>query len=429
MLLPRLSGNSIAGSILLAAVLAGVTPCVAQKPADRGVIDSTQKVSAVHSAGKYYALVVGISGYQHLPHLVTPLNDAKEIATVLSDEYGFNTEVLLDATRDQILEALDRLRRSVDENDSLLIYYAGHGYFDKDIDEAYWAPVDAGQDTYAHWIISTEITGTARAIPARHVLVISDSCYSGMLTRAANVDMSSNASNRDAYLAKMLQTKSRTVMSSGGNEPVADSDAPGHFSNHSVFANALLQDLSQPQISEFTGEQLFVELKEQVGGRSRQVPEYNPIRDSLHDGGDFVFIHAGKGAIDEGEATIHSVTKEPTEDAPSRDDEGVRTALDNYEDAYESMDIHEIKKVWPSLSKDQEKELKAGFQAPGLNAVKVQLRNRTTKVSGDTAVADCDQWMIYTFSGKRQPPQTNSVEIFLAKDSRGTWAISSVKGK
>jgi hypothetical protein len=218
-------------------------------------------------------------------------------------------------------------------------------------------------------------------------------------------------------------------MSSGGNEPVADSDAPGHFSDHSVFANALLQDLSQPEAGKFTGEQLFVELKEQVGGRSQQVPEYNPIRNSSHDGGDFVFIRSQKGAVDEGQAAFHASVKEPTVRAPNRDEEAVRATLNNYEDAYESMDIHEIKKVWPSLSKDQEKELKAGFGAPGLNAVKVQLRNRTTKVSGNTATADCDQWMIYTFSGRRQPPQTNSVEISLAKDNSGNWAINSVKGR
>jgi hypothetical protein len=218
-------------------------------------------------------------------------------------------------------------------------------------------------------------------------------------------------------------------MSSGGNEPVADSDAPGHFSDHSVFANALLQDLSQPEAGKFTGEQLFMELKEQVGGRSQQVPEYNPIRNSSHDGGDFVFIRSQKGRVDEGQVAFHASIKEPTVRAPNRDEEAVRAALNNYEDAYESMDIHEIKKVWPSLSKDQEKELKAGFGAPGLNAVKVQLRNRTMKVLGNTAIADCDQWMIYTFSGRRQPPQTNSVEISLAKDNSGNWAINSVKGK
>jgi hypothetical protein len=111
------------------------------------------------------------------------------------------------------------------------------------------------------------------------------------------------------------------------------------------------------------------------------------------------------------------------------DEEGVRAALNNYEEAYESMDIRELKKIWPSLSKNQEKYLKVGFEAPDLRAVKVQLRNRTVSVAGASATANCDQWMIYTRAGRRQPPQTSSVEILLAKENGGTWAIHAVKGK
>ena len=372
-------------------------------------------------------MIVGINNYQHLPPLLTPRNDAQEIALVLSDQYGFKTQLLLDATRDQIVGALDRYRRTLSEADSLLIYYAGHGYFDKEVDQAYWAPVDAGQDTYARWVIATEVTGTAKAVPARHVLVISDSCYSGMLTR--DVRLATVYGDREKYLEKMIQTKSRHVMSSGGNEPVADSDAPGHFSSHSVFANVLLQDLSQFPTKEFTAEQLFIQIKEQVGGRSKQIPQYNSIRDSAHDGGDFVFVRVRGGEVNEGAAIVHSNLKEPSPPIENPDEEAVRTALDKYEEAYASMDVQEIKKVWPSLSKDQQKEIKNGLEAPGLKAVKVQLRNRTTNIGEGKAAVECDQWMVYTFAGRRQPPQTNSVEILLAKDSRGAWAVSEVKGR
>ena len=111
------------------------------------------------------------------------------------------------------------------------------------------------------------------------------------------------------------------------------------------------------------------------------------------------------------------------------DEEAVLGALTKYENAYDSMDIGEIKKAWPSLSRSQAKELKNGFQAPDLKAVRVQLRNRAVSVAGASAIANCDQWMIYTRAGKQQPPQTSSVEILLAKDGGGTWAIHAVKGK
>jgi len=41
----------------------------------------------------------------------------------------------------------------------------------------------------------------------------------------------------------------------------------------------------------FTAEELFYEhIKEQVAENAEQVPEYNTIRNSGHNGGDFVFI-------------------------------------------------------------------------------------------------------------------------------------------
>jgi hypothetical protein len=421
--------RALLGCLLAATLLIGAESSYPQTPEQKRsvVVDTkTPLPSSTQKTGKYFALIVGINDYQQLPHLLTPRNDAQELASILSDQYGFKTQLLLNATRDQIVGALDQYRHTLTDTDSLLIYYAGHGYFDKEIDQAYWAPVDAGQDTYAHWIIATEVTGTAKAVPARHVLVISDSCYSGMLERDVRM---STATDRAGYLEKMLQTKSRHVMASGGNEPVADSDAPGHFSHHSVFANVLLQDLSQFQADEFTAEQLFTQVKEQVAGRSKQIPEYKPIRDSNHEGGDFVFIRVRRGEASEGTAIIHSQEIEPPVTLVNPDEDAVSSALDNYEDAYTSMDVRELKRVWPSLSKDQQKEIKSGFDAPGLKAVKVQLRNRITHINGTRATTTCDQWMVYTFAGRRQPPQTNSVEILLSKNSGGSWIVNDVKGK
>jgi hypothetical protein len=270
-----------------------------------------------------------------------------------------------------------------------------------------------------------------RAIPARHVLVIADSCYSGMLTlRTAVAPGSGSASDlaNASYLEKMMQARSRNVLASGGDEPVADGDAPGHFSTHSVFANVLLENLSLMQAREFTAEQLYIRVFGDVQQRHAiQKPEYDriPEDDLPHQNGDFVFrrVKTAQGPIE-----VAHAAREPVV-SPNPDEDAVRAALDNYEDAYESMDIRELKKVWPSLSKSQEKELKNGFQAPGLNAVKIQLRNRTLRLDGESATANCDQWMIYTFAGRRQPPRTSSVEILLAKESGGTWAIHAVKGR
>jgi Caspase domain len=55
------------------------------------------------------------------------VNDANAVATILGESYGFKTKVLHDATRSEILTALNEYRRTLPEHSSLLIYYAGHG--------------------------------------------------------------------------------------------------------------------------------------------------------------------------------------------------------------------------------------------------------------------------------------------------------------
>ncbi|MCG8442839.1 MAG: caspase family protein, partial [Caulobacterales bacterium] len=77
--------------------------------------------------GDYHALLIGNQNYQHLNPLRTPHNDVNEIARILRERYGFQTTVLLDATRVETLTAINELRATLNQNDNLLIYYAGHG--------------------------------------------------------------------------------------------------------------------------------------------------------------------------------------------------------------------------------------------------------------------------------------------------------------
>ena len=61
----------------------------------------------------------------------------------MRDTYDFNVTLLINVTRDAIIEALDDLREKLGEKANLLIYYAGHGWLDEDVDRGYWLPVDA----------------------------------------------------------------------------------------------------------------------------------------------------------------------------------------------------------------------------------------------------------------------------------------------
>ena len=243
--------------------------------------------------GNYYALVIGINDYAApLPALKTAVSDAKSVADLLSGQYGFQVTTLLnqDATRDKIFKAITHFRKSLAENDSFLIYYAGHGSFDRETAKAYWLPADADPDPLvtSRDISADDLTTEVRGLAARHVIIISDSCFAGDISRSAG-DFSPSEGNQ-AYIHRMQHAPSRTLMASGSDEPVSDAGSRGH----SVFADQLLQAMQSPSEKSFTADDLFVSIRKSVLARSGQSPQYTSLRDSIRsssnlDSGDFVF--------------------------------------------------------------------------------------------------------------------------------------------
>jgi ankyrin repeat protein len=235
--------------------------------------------------GRYSALIIGNNNYQYLPPLKTAQNDAKKVAETLKDKYGFKVKLLLDANRSDILLALNNLRWNLTNHDNLLIYYAGHGWLDEEADEGYWLPVNAQKDNTLAWISNSSITASLRALKAKHVLIVADSCYSGKLARGVHI-----VNKTSGYLSRLSRKRARSVISSGGLEPVIDSGGRGE---HSVFASALLDTLKENK-GILDGAQLFNKLRRPVMLNSDQTPEYSDIRKAGHEGGEFLFVPIDK---------------------------------------------------------------------------------------------------------------------------------------
>lgn len=256
-------------------------------------LELTETAAQQESNGGYYALVIGINDYPApLPTLKTAAHDAQAVADLLHRQYGFQVTTLLnqDATRDNILRAMTHFRKSLGENDNLLIYYAGHGSFDREASKGYWLPVDADPDPLntPHDISADDITTEVRSFVVRHVLIVSDSCFSGDLSRDASTFSPSDGNK--AYIRRMLRAPSRTIMASGSDEPVSDSGSEGH----SVFAALFLEAMRTRSDARFTAEDLFVSIRKSVLTRSGQSPQYAALRNSVRasaslDNGDFVF--------------------------------------------------------------------------------------------------------------------------------------------
>jgi len=230
--------------------------------------------------GKYHAIVIGNNNYRTLPKLKTAVNDARTVSKLLRNNYNYDVTLLENATRFDILTSFDTVLDKLTSRDNLLIYYAGHGWLDPDGDEGYWLPVDASRASRVNWVSNASITTVLKGLKAKHVLVVADSCYSGKLTRGLSIKQ-----RKPGYLEHASRQRVRSVLASGGLEPVSDDGMNGH----SVFAGAFIKTL-QENDAVLLGDQLFQKIFRPVKLNADQTPEYSDIRKAGHQGGDFIFI-------------------------------------------------------------------------------------------------------------------------------------------
>lgn len=234
--------------------------------------------------GQYYALIIANNNYRYMPGLSAAVPDGLAVAQVLRDLYGFKTELLIDASRYEIISAMTEFRGRLGAKDNLLIYYAGHGLLDEEAGRGYWIPIDGELDNPSNWVANSDITSAIRAMNAKHIILVVDSCYSGTLTRDIKTKLPSSQDDL-AWFQRISGKVARTVLTSGGLEPVVDSGG----GDHSVFAKAFLNVLRQ-NTGMIDGQTVFSRLKRPVTVNAAQTPEYSDLRLAGHDGGDFIFV-------------------------------------------------------------------------------------------------------------------------------------------
>ncbi len=240
------------------------------------------------SIGVYRALVIGINDYKdpRIPDLKTAVNDAKAVAGLLSSTYGFTeVKLLLDNQADgsSIQKSLRQLVSQSRKNDSVLIYYAGHGDLDKLTGDGWWIPQNATARDPFTYLENSTIQKYVKAIHARHVLLVADSCFSGTLFGEAR-DLPSVID--DKYYATLFKEKSRWGMTSGNLTPVTDRGAEGH----SLFAYQFIKSLKDNQQPYLTPREIYQKIAPIISNNSEQMPITKPIRNADDRGGEFIFI-------------------------------------------------------------------------------------------------------------------------------------------
>lgn len=255
--------------------------------------------SEVLGIGTYRALLIGVDDYaanSGIPDLATPTRDVERLRGVLVQKYAFeesNVRVLsgATATREAILRALDQLSAASGPDDAVLIYYAGHGSYNEQAMQGYWLPADATAASRASWISNADVSDTLRAMPARHVMLLVDSCFAGSLLTTREVGVAEKVLTEEVQIRKLSSKRSRYVITSGGVEPVADQYRGTGSSIFNYFLVQLLADQDSEYVNLLS---LFPELERLVTNNNEaQQPDYGPLKVVGDEGGRLLLVNRG----------------------------------------------------------------------------------------------------------------------------------------
>lgn len=194
---------------------------------------------------KDYALLFVTDKYDNWKELANPVFDGRTISQSLQRNYGFKTEVVENPTREQVfLKLREYAEKKFNPLDQLLVFFAGHGFYDETFKEGFIVPKESVQDDPGRtsYIRHSEIRGTINNSPCEHVMLVMDVCFGGTFDEEASRSLDEaiygEATQSDVILRK-LQYKTRKYITSGGKEYVAD----GVAGSHSPFAKQFIEAL------------------------------------------------------------------------------------------------------------------------------------------------------------------------------------------
>ena len=257
-----------------------------------------------------YALIIGIDKYENVRSLDYAVKDAEDIQSMLVDKFNFQQDniVLLkneEATQASILQEFSNITKKANDNDRVLIFFAGHG---ETIDlpdggeMGFLLPVDGDKtDLYLSAIKMEELRTLSLLSDAKHILYLVDACYGGIATVGAR---GLDAESTPNYLDKITKYKSRQIISAGGRgEEVIEKAEWGH----SAFTKNLLSGLRDSKADTdsdgvITVQELgtYLQKKVTIDSDNRQTPK---TRNLSTDEGEFVFVYSENTVVIQDKST------------------------------------------------------------------------------------------------------------------------------
>ncbi|MBW4659777.1 MAG: caspase family protein [Drouetiella hepatica Uher 2000/2452] len=237
--------------------------------------------------GRSVVVVIGIDKYTHWRTLNNAVQDALGFQQTLIEKLGFTAPIapLIDvAATQEAIEALveEHLRKLLKQDDSLVLFFAGHGHtrIDEHSKTGYVIPADARmpdaeEERWGDYIRLNHWLEEVAELPAKHILVILDACHSGFaLGNAANIYRSA-----ERFRADINRDRSRKVITSAKQDQLALDGGP--VPGHSLFTGTLINGFNWGEADTdgngfITSSELGLYLQQKVGqvSGSAQTPEF-----------------------------------------------------------------------------------------------------------------------------------------------------------
>ena len=259
--------------------------------------------------GDSYVLAIAIDNYQHHPTLNNAVQDAEDLIAILSTKYAFTNVVRLfntEATKERILAALDQLVEKIQPSDSLLIYFAGHGYYHESTQTGHLISQEAS--SRSGYLSNADLKDIIKAIKSLHTLLIVDSCFSGSLLVHNRASAEVQHIPLLSLAEKVEGKPSRWCLAAGTIEEVSD----GLHGQNSPFAKSILSYLQHNQSYKFPVSALIEHVKKVTAHNALQTPIGGILfkTDSL--GGEFVFTLKEQPTGSGDQVTQSAIPLQPT---------------------------------------------------------------------------------------------------------------------
>jgi len=228
--LKLMDGNEVKGYWAAGSFVGEAPP--ASETVEEPIAD-TRKTQGI----KVWAVVVGISSYNHMPTLRYTDDDAYRMFAFLKSPEGGalpdeQVRILIDedATKDEIKRAMENVFAKAGKNDLALLYFSGHGL------KGSFLPIDF--DGYNNKLDHDEINAILANSPAKYKLLIADACHSGSLLAMKSGEVKGILENYYATLAQ-AQPGTALIMSSKSEETSLESSGL----RQGVFSHFLIRGL------------------------------------------------------------------------------------------------------------------------------------------------------------------------------------------